>query len=45
MKLFPKNSIDVFKYQKYTKFLQICPEMTISNFCCIGRKISKQKQL
>ena len=40
-----KKFIEAFKYQKYTKFNQICPKMTISNFCSIGRKILKQKRL
>ena len=40
-----KKFIEAFKYQKYTKFNKICPKMTISYFCCIGRKILKQKRL
>ena len=40
-----KFFIETFKYQKYTKFIQNCPKMTIFNFCRIGCKILKQKRL
>ena len=33
-----KNSGAV-EYQKYTKFNQNCPKITISNFCCFDSKI------
>ena len=39
-----RGNIKAFKYPKYTKFNQICPIKTISNFCSIGRKYLKQKR-
>ena len=36
-----KNFIEAFKYQKYIKFNEICPKMTISNFRCIAGEILK----
>ena len=39
-----KFFIEANKCQKYAKFILNCLKMTISNFCCIGRKILKQKR-
>ena len=39
-----KYFYEAFKYQKYTKFIKICPKLTDSNICCIGRIILEQRR-
>ena len=31
-----KIFIEAFKYQKNTKFIQNCPKLATSNFCCFS---------